>query len=83
MQLLRWVALWARQPHSEGEGEKLKERMGFTDTELLRKLRRPLELDLESVFKAAEEDVMRAVLDGVKSGESPTKVIDRVDAVLG
>jgi hypothetical protein len=81
--MVRRVARGPRARRVDAAKERrVKERMGFTDTELLRKLRRPLELDLESIFKAAEEDVMRAVLEGVKAGESPTKVIDRVDEVF-
>ena len=58
-------------------------RNGLIDSDLLREVRRPLELDLEAVFKAMRDDVMREVLAASREGSTPEEAIRRIDMMLG
>ena len=58
-------------------------RNGLIDSDLLREVRRPLELDLEAVFKAMRDDVMRELLAASREGATPEEAIRRIDMMLG
>lgn len=58
-------------------------RNGLVDAAVLRQVSRPLELDLEALFKRMEEDALRAVLEAVREGDDAGQAIRRVAELLG
>ena len=58
-------------------------RNGLMDGALVTDLQRGLELDLEAVFRAMRDDVLREFVRSVREGDSPTRAIERAVDVIG
>ena len=67
----------------QGPVKPLVLRSGLIKPDLLREVRRPLELDLEATFKAMRDDVMRELIAATRDGATPEEAIRRIDAMLG
>ncbi len=57
-------------------------RNGLADQKMLADLQRPLEIDLEALFRVMEEQAIRGFLRAVESGQSPTQAITSVTQAI-